>query len=215
LADVAISKPHKALLALGAFFSGKRISDLHEEGESKLKKCLLPTIAASAVLLLLATLGGNVVGQDAAKKQDAGKKQDKQKKEFAQQLWSYLKKVEYRENYSPWPGTEDAFYEGQAPHGAKLKMYVNRHVANNPADPPYKSVIIKENYTPEEKLAAITIMYRVEDYDPDNNDWYWVKYQPDGKVAMMNDMKLAGKVKGCINCHSTAKGDDYIFTNDE
>jgi len=31
----------------------------------------------------------------------------------------------------------------------------------------------------------------------------------------MKDMKLAGKVKGCINCHSSAKGGDYIFMNDK
>jgi len=58
-------------------------------------------------------------------------------------------------------------------------------------------------------------MYRVEKYDSDNKDWYWVKYTPEGEAAMMGDVKLAGKVKGCINCHKSAKGGDYIFMNDQ
>jgi len=30
----------------------------------------------------------------------------------------------------------------------------------------------------------------------------------------MKGMKLSGKVKGCIQCHDSAQGNDYIFTND-
>lgn len=170
-----------------------------------MKMILLPTVVASGFLVSFVVMAAGNAAEDAEKKEES----------LDQKLWSYLKKVEYQENYAPWPGTKDEFFPGKSPHGAHLKVYVNRRVAKDPDDPPHKSIIVKENYTPEKKLAAVTVMYRVENYDADNKDWYWVKYMPDGTVAKMNDMKLAGKVKGCINCHSSAKGDDYIFMNDE
>ncbi|RMD48443.1 MAG: hypothetical protein D6832_03940, partial [Alphaproteobacteria bacterium] len=74
---------------------------------------------------------------------------------------------------------------------------------------------------PEKHLGAITVMFRREKgYDPDNQDWFWVKYRPDGSLDKNpKGMMLAGRVakgadKGCIACHSGAGGDDYIFTTD-
>ena len=65
---------------------------------------------------------------------------------------------------------------------------------------------------------AITIMYRSKGYAPDSGDWYWVKYRPDGTVDKtppeMGNMRLAGRLNGCINCHNAADGDDYVFAND-
>jgi len=62
-------------------------------------------------------------------------------------------------------------------------------------------------------------MYRSKDYDPDNGDWYWVKFNPDGTVAhapaAMGGMQLSGKVKSCIGCHSGAEGKDMVFANDK
>lgn len=76
---------------------------------------------------------------------------------------------------------------------------------------------MEDEETKEKKLGALTIMYRAkEGYDPENNDWYWVKYLPNGKVAKTGEgMPIAGKVKSCIECHASAAGDDYVFTNDE
>jgi len=163
------------------------------------------TAAAGGLLIAAVTFVAVGVAQDG----------EDPKKPFEEKFWSYLQKADYAEKFSPWPGMEDDYYPGRAPHGAHLKMYVNRPVTENPSDPPHKSVIVKENYNEAKELAAITVMYRSKDYDPDNNDWYWVKYQPDGTVAKMKDMKLAGKVDGCIQCHSSAKGGDYVFANDE
>ena len=95
-------------------------------------------------------------------------------------------------------------------------------------------VVIKDNFggegatleavarSPKEYLAAVTIMVqRKLGYDPENNDWFWVKFNADGSIAK-NDggMMLAGRVakgmpKGCIACHSSAEGEDYLFFNDE
>ena len=65
---------------------------------------------------------------------------------------------------------------------------------------------------------AVTVMYRMEGYNPEQYDWYWAKYNPDGSVAKApaekGGMVLAGKVKGCIACHDNTEGDDFAFFND-
>jgi len=140
---------------------------------------------------------------------------EQDKETFAQRFWTYLQEANYKQ-WAPYPGQDLGFFEGQAPHGAFLKLYVNRKAAARQEDPPPGSIIIKENYGPDkEELMAITIMYRIEkEYDPQHNNWWWGKYTPDGQVATMNEMRLAGKVQSCIGCHSSAKGNDFVFTND-
>lgn len=169
-------------------------------------KRILRSIFLTGGLLAL-VMGGSLAAQDAANQT--------KEESFAQKLWTYLEKAEYETKYKPWPGAENEFFPGKSPHGAHLKVYVNEKLTENPDDPPHQAIIVKNNYTPEKELDAITVMYRVDGYDPENKNWYWVKYLPDGKVAEMNGMKLSGKVEGCINCHSSAEGGDYIFMNDK
>lgn len=57
-------------------------------------------------------------------------------------------------------------------------------------------------------------MYRTKDYDPAHQDWYWVKYEPDGRVSQMGGMPVGGKVSMCIDCHAGAGGGDFAFAND-
>jgi hypothetical protein len=76
--------------------------------------------------------------------------------------------------------------------------------------------IVKRNYTsqnglnvsvanvwtnPKPFLMSITVMFRRRGFDPARNDWFWVEYEPDGKVT------YAGKVEHCIGCHQPGK--DY------
>lgn len=137
---------------------------------------------------------------------------------FERRFWDYLTTAKYK-NWAPVPGQSDAMYEGQSPHGAHLKMYLNRRAAGNATDLPNGSVIVKENYGADRKtLMAITAMYRSTGYNQDAGDWFWVKYRPDGTVDQKSKpagaVRLAGKVQGCIECHSQADGDDYTFFND-
>ncbi|GAB4145745.1 MAG: hypothetical protein Tsb009_18040 [Planctomycetaceae bacterium] len=138
---------------------------------------------------------------------------------FEGRFWNYLQTVYYR-NWAPAPGQGADMYPGQSPHGAHLKMYLNRIAAANPKTLPHGSIIIKENYGKDKKtLMAVTVMYRTKGYDPAHNDWYWVKYNPDGTVARTPPAKgnvpIAGRFKSCIECHSSAKGKDFVFVNDK
>jgi hypothetical protein len=130
----------------------------------------------------------------------------------AEAVWSHLEQKNYQESWSMWPGKE-ALYEGTRPHGALLTTYVNEAaleaIENKAGSMPAGAIIVKENYEPDETLAAVTVMYKAEKgYDPDHNDWFWLKRLPDGKVA------ASGKVKSCIACHSQKADNDYLFTGD-
>ena len=141
---------------------------------------------------------------------------------FANKVWKAM------DGYMAWP-MRSGVYEGTSPHGAFLRMYYN--LVNVDGDAYH--VIVKDNYggegatqakvesDPGAWLAAVTIMVQREDgYDPDNDNWFWVKYKPDGTIeANAEGMAMAGRVakgadKGCIACHAKAGGGDYLFSND-
>ena len=93
-------------------------------------------------------------------------------------------------------------------------------------------MIVKRNYggpdvsienvanEPAKYLKAITVMFKRRGFDPEDKDWFWVKYKPDGSLhENEKGMKLAGKIakgmpKGCIACHKAAPGGDFMFKND-
>ena len=88
-----------------------------------------------------------------------------------------------------------------------------------PSSLPNGSIIVKENYGQDkETLMAITVMYRTAGFDPQNNDWYWIKFNPDGSVARTPDAEggkpIAGRFASCIECHRSAGGGDLTFAND-
>jgi hypothetical protein len=123
-------------------------------------------------------------------------------------LWDYLQKAHYVKNWKMLPGTK-AFYPGKEPHGALLTSYVNKTaytaIKGKKGMLPDGAIIVKENYSADKKLGAFTVMYKVKGYNPTAGDWFWVKYLPDGKIA------VEGKVDACINCHAQAKATDYVF----
>ena len=130
----------------------------------------------------------------------------------AQSVWSYLESAPYTD-WTLFPGTS-RFQPGRSPHGALLITYVNdtartaltRRTGPFPAGPlPAGSIIVKENYTPDRTLDAVTVMYKSAGYNPDHGDWYWLKRAANGNVD------AEGKVAGCQNCHSAAAR-DYVLT---
>ena len=68
------------------------------------------------------------------------------------------------------------------------------------------SIIVVGNYNADKTLAGLTTMYKVEGYNPEAGDWYWVEATPSGKVMR------SGKVQPCIDCHRAQAGNDYIWT---
>ena len=127
----------------------------------------------------------------------------------AQRLWEYMTTEKPYQHYSYWPGKE-GFYKSLMPAANIQKLYLNNlaldTVVNKKGLFPHGSLLIKEMYTDDKKLNLITVMYKEKGFDPSGNDWYWVKYKPDGNAP------LEGKVEHCIECHVGTKGNDYVFT---
>lgn len=132
-------------------------------------------------------------------------------------------------------GTEisEPFFGGAKPHGeyleiASRQITVGDHIGD---------IVIKKNYdgtditaeavsaNRKKFLASINVMFRREaGYDEDNQNWFWVKYRPDGTLFSTNingqEIDQAGRIskgkspgenRGCLFCHRSAGGGDYIF----
>ena len=140
--------------------------------------------------------------------------------EFRVALWQYLSEgpTAYKENWTSWPGRNGMFESEESSHGDFIKLYANKIAAFQPLDLPMSSIIVQENYDEEERLIAITVMYRAEGYDPPDNDWYWTKYLPDGRVARTSPEEgskpIAGRWEACVKCHRQAEDNDLVFAND-
>ena len=128
---------------------------------------------------------------------------------MARELWQRLQAAGYREAWETVPG-KGTLYEGQAPHGALLSTYLSPEAAQamkrKAGEMPDGAIIVKENYSPDRSLDALTVMYKEAGYDPEHNDWFWAKYGADGQV------QAAGKAGGCIACHGAVRSNDYVFT---
>lgn len=180
------------------------------------KNCFSRTYLFLFVLFVAATFVPSIQAQDNSKP-------------FEAKFWQFLMGNNYK-NWAPAPGQDGDFYSGQVPHGALLKMYVNRSAASNIAGLKVGSVVVLENYRSDRSLKSISVMYRTEGFNPSANDWYWVEYNPDGTVvedvsdqsqskdgvvlASATTSKLMGKASRCISCHGQAGGSDFAFFND-
>lgn len=143
---------------------------------------------------------------------------------YAEQLWALMEAERLA-----GPNMIRSFpYEGTEPHGMMLEtFYTAGTIGGHTGD-----LIVKRNFGPEGvsvdevlsdpdgHLGAYTVMFRREaGYDPENLDWFWARYNPDGSVAQNPmGMALAGRVakgmdEGCIACHQGAAG-DLVFTSD-
>lgn len=123
-------------------------------------------------------------------------------------LWDYITKVSPYKKWKFWKDHQ-GIQPGRAPHGPLHIVYVNDHAFYSPKPPvQYGSIQVKENYNRAKKLQAITVMYKVHDYNPGAGDWFWVKYTPKGKAD------LYGKPKGCVGCHGTRASNDFILVHE-
>ncbi len=171
----------------------------------------------TAAIMALTLPGSATMAQDAPFGTDADA-------EYAKLLWSVMVEARLAGDGAimtvPYPGTD--------PHGMMLEtFYTTADVSGHTGD-----LVVKRNYGPEgveagavlsnpaEHLDAVTVMFRREEgYDPDNANWFWAKYLPDGTLDQNPaGMQLAGRVakgadEGCIACH-TGAGEDLLFTTD-
>jgi hypothetical protein len=69
-------------------------------------------------------------------------------------------------------------------------------------------------------VHSVAMIQREAGYNPLADDWFFVRYGPDGSVLNgVDGVAEAGRLHqgsdiGCMACHSTAPGDDFLFTTD-
>jgi len=140
---------------------------------------------------------------------------------YAMNLWTSMVK----ESYVGAGALKSRPYTGQHPHGTILDTIEGPININGESH----NIIIKRNYggpgvnkdavanDPAKYLSAVTVMLKRPGYDPENKDWFWVKYKKNGELdTNPKGIKLAGKVAkgkpvGCIACHIAAPGGDMVF----
>jgi hypothetical protein len=123
-------------------------------------------------------------------------------------LYEYITRHNPYKTWDLWPG-KGRLYKGTEPHGALLTTFVNKPAlasVGKMAGMADTSIIAKENYSPDRKFVALTVMYKIKGYNPAAGDWFWAKYDPEGKVV------ASGKAAPCIECHGKKKANDYIMT---
>jgi len=126
-------------------------------------------------------------------------------------LWDHLQQENYQNSWNLWPGTEE-LYDGGTAHMEPFLMttYLNSIALDAIMDGsgilPDGSIIVKETYAPQDStFEAVTTMYKVEGYNPDANDWFWLMNSPEGMIG------AEGRVQMCIDCHAGAADTDYVF----
>lgn len=125
----------------------------------------------------------------------------------AQALWKHITETSPYTSWGFWPDHK-GLQEGDAPHAPLHKVFVNEPGLTSAHAPVnFNTIVVKENIGKDKKLKALTVMYKVEGYNPDAGDWFWVKYGTNGTVDK------SGKPAGCINCHGGAADSDYILVH--
>jgi hypothetical protein len=126
----------------------------------------------------------------------------------AGELANYITRQNPYDSWELWPG-KGKFYKGREPHGALLTTYVNDIALRSIREKSGMadgSIVVKENYTADKKLAGITVIYKIKGYNPPGGDWFWAKYTPQWAV------EVSGKVKSCLECHGIREANDYIYS---
>ena len=125
-------------------------------------------------------------------------------------LWERMTGESDYRTYSEWPG-HAGLQPGQSPHGVWHRVSANRNLFDalplSDSIAPAGTIIVKENFDNSRELKNLTVMAKVDSWDPDNGDWFWGMYGPDGTVL------AEGSLGGCISCHEGMKVNDYVVIN--
>ena len=134
---------------------------------------------------------------------DEGKSEDEK---TAEDIWQEIQGYSNWGQAVDWSGVK-ASLDGT--HGNFVQIWLNLEALpsfedSTSANLPYGSISVKEGYSSSDgtSINTITVMKKIEGFDPDHGDWFWASFDPNG------DVNKAGSISSCYNCH--ASGTDYI-----
>lgn len=126
------------------------------------------------------------------------------------EVYTYITEENNYRSWDLWPLKEER-YASTSIHGPLLTTHVSdgtsSAIINRAGSLPYGSIVVRESYDAGGELREIGVRYKVEDYNPEHNDWFWAAYTPDG------DIIAEGQVEACQDCHSIEANNDYVYTS--
>ncbi len=124
-------------------------------------------------------------------------------------IQAYVMEENNYKNWELWPGTGE-LDPGKGPHGDQITIYVSDSafsaIEEKAGVMPEGSTVLKEGYDSDGELREVVVMHKVEGFDPEHNDWFWLEYDAEGEII------AEGKVLSCYNCHTRQADNDYLFT---
>lgn len=146
--------------------------------------------------------------------------------QFGKSFWNFLTtgKSPFRRWGGPAKspakgGPSGASSKALSPHRNDGRTYINEIANRSFRQLPYNAVFVREEYSADgQTVEKIAVMYRSKGADPKSGDWYWLLYEPTGKLMRIKEngalRPVAGHVQNCIDCHRHAAGQDLVFLND-
>ncbi|MFK7788490.1 MAG: hypothetical protein AB8C95_03210 [Phycisphaeraceae bacterium] len=119
-------------------------------------------------------------------------------------------------NYQSWqtPDWVEGYTESVHPLPAYVKYYVNAAGMSDIDNPPNGSIFVKEQFDEDKKIIGLTVMKKVDGYDPENKDWYWAIADTEARITNAGKLNSSW-TSSCISCHKKGDGgDDLLFVND-
>ena len=129
------------------------------------------------------------------------------------ELFAMITQANPYQQWAQFPDHQGAL-PSAPPHGPTSKVFINDKVASTLTSftgrLPDGSIIVKENVGTDPQIteAALTVMWKVTGFNPEDNDWFWANMSMEGEVM------AEGKVSGCINCHGAVRLNDFIFVHE-
>jgi hypothetical protein len=138
----------------------------------------------------------------------------------AETLWEHITKTDPYKTWKPFPakGKEGLYFAvergpvpAKNPHGAYMKLFVNKIAIdsaqqNQTGSMPNGAILVMENYGRDKQtLLSISAMYKVTGFAPEQGDWFWASYGPDGKAIE------GGRLQSCIDCHRARRHTDWRY----
>lgn len=119
-------------------------------------------------------------------------------------------------DYKSWktPDWVEGFNESVHPLPEYVKYYVNDIGMKDIDEPANGTIIVKEQFDQDKQFIGLTVMKKVEGYDPENKDWYWAIADTDARVTNAGRLNSVW-TSSCIDCHKKGDGgNDLLFIND-
>ena len=126
---------------------------------------------------------------------------------LAAELWEAISGYSLWAQHPDFQGIQESV---DGTHGAYVQVWYDSSAEEAilaGTEIPDGGILVKQGYADAEgsELGNLTVMWKVEGYDPDNADWFWARYTPD-----TGEVTLAGAVSACSDCHKSQDVDDDL-----